>query len=60
MRTDDMQDIYLVQTKANQKNVPEGWIKSGGTKVRIPLYQQRQLTRTNRMVRLSRDGRSTP
>ena len=27
------QDIYLVQTKASQKNVPTGWIKSGGTKV---------------------------
>ena len=33
MLTDLVQDIYLVQTKANQKNVPKGWIKSGGTKV---------------------------
>ena len=31
--TDLVQDIYLVQTKANQKNVPKDWIKSGGTKV---------------------------
>jgi len=25
-------DIYLVQTKVNQKGVPKDWIKSGGTK----------------------------
>ena len=28
-----VQDIYLVQTNANQKKVPKDWIKSGGTKV---------------------------
>lgn len=33
MLTDSAQDIYLVQTKADQKNVPKDWIKSGGTKV---------------------------
>ena len=37
--TDLVQDIYLVQTKVDQKNVPKDWIKSGGTKVGIPLYQ---------------------
>ena len=26
-------DIYLVQTKASQKNIPRSWTKSGGTKV---------------------------
>lgn len=59
MLTDLAQDIYLVQTKANQKDVPKDWIKSGGTKVGTLLCQQPQSTRTNRMVRLSRDGRST-
>jgi len=33
MLTGLVQDIYLVQTKADQKKVPGGWIKSGGTKV---------------------------
>jgi len=60
MLTDLAQDIYLVQTKVNQKDVPRDWIKSGGTKVGTLLYQQPQSTRTNHMVRLSRDGRSTP
>jgi hypothetical protein len=31
-----VQDIYLVQTKVNQKGVPKDWIKSGGTKVSFP------------------------
>lgn len=30
-----VQDIYLVQTKAGQKNIPRNWTRSGGTKVRI-------------------------
>ena len=52
MLTDLVQDIYLVQTKADQKNVPKDWIKSGGTKVRAVLYQRPQSTWTNRMVTL--------
>ena len=60
MLTDLVQDIYLVQTEASQKKVPTGWIKSGGTKVGMPLCQGFQLTRTDRVVRLLRDGRSTP
>jgi hypothetical protein len=27
------QDIYLIETKANEKSIPDDWIKNGGTKV---------------------------
>lgn len=29
------QEIYLVQTKANEENIPDDWVKSGATKVRL-------------------------
>ena len=60
MLIDLVQDIYLVETKAGEKNVPKDWIKSGGTKVRVPSHQQPHMTRTDRAVRPPRGGRSTP
>lgn len=33
-----LQEIYLVQTKPEQKNIPNQWTKSGGTKVRFFSY----------------------
>ena len=45
--TEFEQDIYLVQTAANQKKVPKDWIKSGSTKVRPPVVSTtgKELTR---------------
>ncbi|KAI0761142.1 DNA mismatch repair protein Msh6 [Irpex lacteus] len=51
-------DIYQVQTKAGQKNIPRSWTKSGGTKA-VARYTVPELAADIRSLKEARELRNT-
>ncbi|KAI0087410.1 DNA mismatch repair protein Msh6 [Irpex rosettiformis] len=51
-------EIYLVQTKASQKNIPKRWRKSGGTKA-FARYEVPELAAKVRNLKEARELRNT-
>ncbi|KAF8556832.1 DNA mismatch repair protein Msh6 [Imleria badia] len=51
-------EIYLVQTKANEKNIPDDWVKGGATKA-VKRWVVPSLQPTIRALKEARENRTT-